>query len=347
MRLLAGRSFWLRLRARNGARTMCGLLVKCAALTVMIHGFRLLGRLAGPRWSALALGLPSTTAVVLFVCGCERGSEAATAMAESSLLGLVAAVALPLGYVRAVRLDWRLPAALAAAVGGYLVVASTLGCLPAVGALPRVGLALLAIVSAASWARRVPVLDGELAGATLSPLRAMAVRTVIPATFSLVLWIVQRVAGPAWAGLVSTFPSMSLVVLAVTHLEAGPTEACRIAKVLPAGNSSTLAFLATFHLVSTKIGLTGGMIAGYAAAVASLILIERNDRILGFIRRRADHAREFWGSQIALWQLIIEAQCPRTFVASDAHCPPAPRYLVHKRSRHRGRFAPRVETLAW
>ena len=97
MRLLAGWPTWLRLRARNGARTMCGLLGKCAALTVMIHGFRVLGRLAGPRWSALALGLPSTTAVVLFICGCERGSAAATVMAESSLLGLVAAVALPHG----------------------------------------------------------------------------------------------------------------------------------------------------------------------------------------------------------------------------------------------------------
>jgi hypothetical protein len=155
------------------------------------------------------------------------------------------------------------------------------------------------------------------------------------------------VAGPAWAGLVSTFPSMSLVVLAVTHLEAGPAEACRIAKVLPAGNSSTLAFLATFHLASTKIGLAGGMFAGYAAAVTSLILIERHDRILGFLRQSTDHVREIWGSQIARWRLVIEAKCPRTVFASDAHFPPAPRYLVHKRSRHRGRFAPRVETLAW
>ncbi len=347
MRFLAGWPIWLRLRARNGARTMCGLLVKCAALTVMIHGFRVLGRLAGPRWSALALGLPSTTAVVLFICGCERGSAAATAMAESSLLGLVAAVALPMAYAKAVSHDRRLPAALAAAVGGYLVVASTLGCLPAVGALARVGLAIVTIVSAASWARRLPIPGGDRTGASLSLVHSMFVRSAIPATFSLVLWFVQRVAGPSWAGLVSTFPSMSLVVLTVTHLEAGPAEASRIARVLPVGNSSTLAFLAMFHLANTRIGLTGGMIAGYAAAVTVLMIVERTNRILGFIRRRADHVRQIWGNQIVPLHRVIQARCRRTVVASNAHSFRAPRYLVPKRSRHRGRFAPRVEALAW
>ncbi len=77
---------------------MCGLLVKCAVLILMIHGFRALGRRVGPRYSGLMLGLPSTTAVMLLLCGCERGDAAATRMAEANLLGLVAAVALPLAY---------------------------------------------------------------------------------------------------------------------------------------------------------------------------------------------------------------------------------------------------------
>ena len=76
-----------------------------------------------------------------------------------------------------------------------------------------------------------------------------------------------------------------------------------------------------------------------SAAVAAVILIERYGRILGFIRRTADHAREIWGIQIARGQRLIDAKFPRTFVASDALCPPAPRYLVHKRSRHRAQLA--------
>src|SRR5271155_4149115 len=175
---------------------MCGLLAKCAALIVMIHGFRLLGRLAGPRWSALALGLPSTTALVLVICGCERGSAAATEMAESSLLGLAAAVALPLAYAQVVRLGWRLPVALVAAVTGYLVVAATLGCLTADGVLPRLGIALFAILSGSYWAARMPIPQGSRTVAPLSRFQMMAARTAIPATYVLVLGIAERVAGP-------------------------------------------------------------------------------------------------------------------------------------------------------
>jgi len=313
----------------------------------MIHGFRILGRLAGPRWSALALGLPSTTAIVLVICGCERGSAAATEMAESSLLGLAAAVALPLAYARTVRLGWRLPVALAAAVTGYLVVASTLGCLPAVGVLPRLGIALFAILSGSYWAGRLPIAEGSRAVASLSTFQAMAARTAIPATYVLVLGIAERVAGPSWAGLMSTFPSMSLVVLAVTHLEAGPAEASRIAKVLPAGNTSTLAFLAAFRLASTDTGLAGGTIFGYVAALAALLIIEGNDRILGFIRLNTDKARQIGRIRVISLKTAIQAGLRLAVFASELHPQGAPRYHIRGRPRHRGRFAPHVETLAW
>ena len=133
----------------------------------------------------------------------------------------------------------------------------------------------------------------------------------------------------------------------MTHLEAGPAEANRIAKVLPAGNSSTLAFLAAFLLASTKIGLAGGTLAGYAAAVAALLVIERSDRILGFIRMRATHVKEIWQVQIVARSLAMRTQYHLAVFASAAHPPRAPRYLVDRRPRHRGRFAPRGETLAW
>jgi hypothetical protein len=326
---------------------MCGLLLKCVVLIVMIHGFRVLGRLAGPRWSALVLGLPSTTAIVLVICGCQRGGAAATEMAESSLLGLVAAVAMPLAYARTVRQGWRLPAALAAAVIGYLVVASTLGYLPAVGVLPRLGIALFAILSGSYWAGRLPIPEASRVVASYSTFEVMAARTAIPATYVLVLGIAERVAGPSWAGLMSTFPSMSLVVLAVTHLEAGPAEASRIAKELPAGNTSTLAFLAAFRLASPGIGFAGATIFGYLAALAALLIIEGQDRILGFIRLNTDTATQFGRTRVISLRTAIQAGLRQAAFAAELHSHGAPRYHFRRRPRHRGQFAPRVETVAW
>jgi hypothetical protein len=263
---------------------MCGLVLKCVGLIVMIHVFRILGRLAGPRWSALALGLPSTTAIVLFFCGCERGTAAATEMAGSSLLGLAAAVALPLAYAHSARLGWRLPGALAAAVTGYLIVAATLAALPSPGAFPRIGIAFLSIILAARFAPRLALPAEQRPRGALSIAEAIAVRTAIPAIYVIAFATVERLGGPGLAGLVSTFPSMSLVVLVVTHLEAGPAEASRIARLLPLGNCSTLAFLATFYLMSTSIGLAGATLAGYAAALAALVVIERQAWFVSTIR---------------------------------------------------------------
>ena len=260
----------------NGAKTMNGLLLKCAALVVMIHGFRVIGRFAGPRWSGLALGLPSTTAIVLILCGWEQGSAAAVAMADSSLLGLTAAVALPLAYVYAVRLGWSFSATFGASIGGYLVVAIVLGCLPALGTGPRVAIATLAIVSATHRVRRLHVPGWTGRRASISTAQTMVLRTSIPVIYGLAVSLLQRMGGPAWAGLLSTFPSISLVVLAVTHLEAGPVESSRIAKVLPAGNTSTLAFLAAFRFISPTFGVGGGSIGGYAAALLALADHGRN-----------------------------------------------------------------------
>ena len=152
---------WEKLRAgssgaarRLEATNMCGLIVKCAVLTVLIQIFRALGRSAGPRFSGLALGLPSTTAVVLIFCGYEHGDSAATKMAESSLLGLVAAVSLPLAFTKAVQLGWPLWRAIGASVGGYVLLAATLGCLPEVGALPKAMIAGAALLGAARWVVR-------------------------------------------------------------------------------------------------------------------------------------------------------------------------------------------------
>jgi len=317
----------------------------------MIHGFRVLGRLAGPRWSGLALGLPSTTAIVLIFCGCEQGSGAATKMAESSLLGLVAALALPLAYAHAVRRGWRLPAVLAAAVAAYAGVASCLGHLPPIGAVERLGIASAALLAAAYWARRTPVpaLAQSRDSAPLSTGRTMVLRTAIPTLYVLFLAGVEHMAGAGWAGLMSTFPSMSLVVLLVTYLEAGPAQSSRIALVLPVGNTSTAAFLAAFRLACPQIGLSWGTVVGYASALFALLVIQG-------IARRPDLVQPgAWAGNLRRpksripWRIATDAG-PRTALLrmhTDARARGASNDHIRRRMHHRGGFSPLVETLAW
>jgi hypothetical protein len=331
---------------------MCGLIVKWAVLVLMIHIFRALGRLAGPRYSGLALGLPSTTAVVLIFCGCEQGSLAATQMAESGLLGLVAAVSLPLAFIGSVRLRWPLWGAIAASVGGYMAVAAGLGCLPATGVLPKVCLGAAALLAAAMWVRgRQVFTQGDDRSTTpLSRFRTMFLRTATPALYIMLLAIAERLAGPSWAGLVSTFPSLSLLVLVVTHLESGPAEARRIAQVLPSGNTSTLAFLTVFRLVCAEAGVAWGAFAGYAAALGALLAIQGASSSFGLVipsglgvRPIRSLGRIVWtnAAEKLPWLRGMHWRRPGAFVRG------ASRNHVRRRPAHRCGFAPLVETLVW
>ena len=177
-------------------------------------------------------------------------------MADASLLGLIAAVSLPLAYAQAVRRGWGLPAALAGAIAAYVAIASAAGLPPSRRIRPaRLGVSFGSILVASYLASRIggpadagPQRRRRDAGSAL-------VRTVIPVVYVAIVGIVTSSAGPRWAGLVSTFPSMSAVVVAVTHLEAGAVEASRIARALPPANLSTAAFLAAFRFGCPVLGL--------------------------------------------------------------------------------------------
>jgi hypothetical protein len=331
---------------------MCGLFVKCGLLVVMIHLFRALGQLAGPRFSGLALGLPSTTAVVLIFCGCEQGSVAATQMAESGLLGLVAALSLPLAFIGSVRLGWRLWGAIATSVGGYLVLAAGLGCLPATGMLPKVSLAAAALLGAAMWVRgRECSMEGKVRPRVpLSRVRTMLFRTATPVIYLIMLGIAQELAGPSWAGLVSTFPSLSLVVLIVTYLESGPAEASRIAQVLPSGNASTLAFLAVFRVVCPEAGVAWATLAGYGAALSVLISIHWVLNVPSLVSSPRVPLQPIRMIGRIVWRSAAESlPWPRGmhWGPPGAHVRGAPCDRARRRRAHRYGFAPLVETLAW
>ncbi len=227
------------------------------------------------------LGLPSSTAILLVLCGRERGSAGAIEMADASLLGLIAAVSLPIAYAHAVRRGWGLAAALGAAVAAYIGVAYALGF-----ARPRRFAAPDGRLVRVDRDRVVPGVADRGAGRGRRGGRSRRIAgspccgTLIPVAYVAIVGIVSGLAGPRWAGLVSTFPSMSTVVLAVTHLEAGAVEASRIARALPPANLSTAAFLTAFRFGCPVLGVGWATLCGYAAALINLAAVELIPRLI-------------------------------------------------------------------
>jgi hypothetical protein len=177
----------------------------------------------------------------------------------------------------------------------------------------------------------------------------MAIRATFPVFCMIFLVIAEHVAGPSWAGLGSTFPSMSLAVLFVTCAEVGPYESSRIARDLPLGNLSTLAFLAAFRFSCPAIGVGGAMLMGYAAALGALLVIARTAIRPQIVLRRAVGTIPTPPRAAVAWRIIASAGPGRSRARtrSDFHAHAATRFLLRRRSAQRICFLPRVETLAW
>jgi hypothetical protein len=196
--------------------------------------------------------------------------EPASAMAEASLLGMAAAVSVPLVYAGMLSRGRRLPWPLVAAVASYLCVAGSLSVLHGNGLWVNLGIAAFTVLAGSLIAEKTRI-AAELCG-SLAPSRkrCLILRTAVPVAYLLAVTALRELAGARWAGLLSTFPGMSLALLVVTHLEAGPAEAVRMAKVLPPANLGTIAFIVAFRYGCPELGLVWGIMTGYALAVAVL-----------------------------------------------------------------------------
>lgn len=312
------------------------LVVKCFTLIVVIHLLRLFARRAGPRVSGMLLGLPSSSAILLVLCAREQGAPSAVEMADASLLGLAGAVVIPMAYAGAVRRGWRLPSAMAASVAAYLLVAATIGLIHPDEPAHRLAIGFGSIFAATLLATRIGDPVDEATRPSPSRTCAAILRTSIPIAYVTVVGLVSGLASPWWAGLVSAFPSMTTVVLAVTHLEEGPETASRIARAVPPANLSTAAFLAAFRIVAPSMGLAGGVACGYLASFLNLAAVEAIRRSIR-LRERGFGIVPDADPGLSDWTGLDASRIVRLRTAD--------RHPARLRSPHRRHFAPRLEIL--
>jgi hypothetical protein len=326
---------------------MFGLLLQMAIAVATTHGVRALGLRVGPRRGGLLMGLPSTTALVLVGFGLREGVSEATIASEACLASLLAAAAVPLAYAKAASAGWRWPAASAAALGGYTATAGALWWLPATGAGGCAAVAMIGLALACHLAGRVPVGAAQVAGVD-RPARpagggaSFTCRTAVPVVYFSAIQTLRWIAGAAVSGRFITFPGASLTVLATTHMESGPANACRVASGMPFGGLAMLAFLSTFRFGCPRLGLAGATLLGYAAAVVVLAAIGQSNRWEGAGARLAAIRRPLllrrWSRQAVRERLLARRGVRTRFHRSAS--PRGWRSLANRRG-----FAPRLELL--
>ena len=135
--------------------------------------------------------------------------------------------------------------------------------------------AILALAAATLLANRIiePHAVPRALRSALAANQVVMLRTAIPVLCLAIVLILGERAGPEVAGYLGTFPAVTLTALLLTHLEAGPVPAVRMARALPPGNWAMVAFLTAFTQTATTLGLLGATALGYVAAVVTLGLV--------------------------------------------------------------------------
>ncbi|MEK6843040.1 MAG: DUF3147 family protein [Candidatus Micrarchaeota archaeon] len=105
------------------------------------------------------------------------------------------------------------------------------------------------------------------------PKREMILRCVLAGSLIAVSVLAGKFLGPLWGGLFATFPaqfSSSVLLLTRTH---GREAAASVAKNIPYGSFSLIAFLVAFNFLVPHIGLLNGTVISYGVAAIAAVLI--------------------------------------------------------------------------
>jgi hypothetical protein len=247
---------------------LLSLLLKLAVTPALIAAATLAGRHWGDRLSGWLVGLPLTSAPVLFFLAIDQGSGFATTAALDVLLGTISQAAFALAYAwAAVRSGW----AVAAAAGCAAFALATIGfqrvSLPALPAFALVTATL--ILATVLMPRSRPAVDRAAPSRWDLPLRMVVATGLV-----LLLTGIAPAIGAHLTGLLSPFPVYAGVLAMFAHRQGGGDAANNVLKGLLLGLFSFGAFFLVIALVLSRfgIGLTFLLAVVTALAIQGLTL---------------------------------------------------------------------------
>jgi hypothetical protein len=241
------------------------LLVKVVLTPILIGAATLAARRWGPMVGGVLIALPLTSGPVLFFMAIDQGPSFAAEAAVGSLVGLAAIAAFCVAYAR----TDRRAGPMASVAAGAVAFAAAGFVLHAALGLP-LWLVVLGVVGAIAGATLVVPRSGRRHGPLPHPTWDLPMRMVVATALVVSVTGLAPVLGPAWSGIVATFPVYLAVMAAFTQRHAGPDGADDVLRGMLAGLYGTVAF---YVVVTLGLGATG-IGATFAGAVLVAVAIE-------------------------------------------------------------------------
>lgn len=247
------------------------ILVKLLVTVVIVSGLALIAEYGSPRLAGLLSGFPTGSSITLTFIALELGPEFASKSALHNIAGMPAMLTFLLVYWLASS-RWPkaalflAPLSAALAFFGVAALLHGLNLPPAPAIALSAGLVLLfqrlfLRIPEAAIERRIHLGWGPL-----------AFRALVAAAAVLGITGAASAVGPAWAGLLTSFPVTVFPLLIILTYTYGPGPAQSVVKHIPRGLWALMAYTLTIWLAAPAWGVLWSTLAGLAAAVLLLSL---------------------------------------------------------------------------
>ena len=249
------------------------LLLKVVLTPALTATATLVGRRWGETMSGWLVGLPLTSAPVVFFLALDHGTTFATTASLAVLLGTISQAAFAIAYARvAVRNGW-FPAAVA---GSFTFALATIAFQQVrLSAWPAYGAVIASLVIGILFMRRR---EGPASAGALAPDWDLPVRMVLATGLVLVLTGIAPRIGAHLSGLLTPFPIYAGVLAIFAHRQGGGAAANKVLRGLLLGLFAFASFFLVLALGLDRLGI------GLSFALATLLALSVQGATLVTVR---------------------------------------------------------------
>ena len=242
------------------------LALKLLLVPALVGSVTLAARRWGVRVGGFLTALPLVAGPTLCFYALEQGLPFAADAARAAMLGIAGIAAFSLAYAwSAVRSGW--PVSLVAGIGGFLVLGAGVYWidLGGVGELLIANAALLV-------AHRLLPRQGTVTATLPPPVWDVPLRMIAAATVVLILTAVARAVGSTISGVLSAFPTVTLVLAAFIHVQRGHAAVAAFLRGVLRGLHGFALFCIVFSAALGPLGWT--LVQGLAVALLAQLALQ-------------------------------------------------------------------------
>lgn len=245
------------------------ILTKLIVTVVIVSGLALIAEHGSPRLAGLLSGFPTGSSITLTFIALELGPAFAAESALHNIAGMPAMLCF-LGVYWLASAHWPKAALILAPLSATLAFFAAALFLHTLNLPPLAAIVLSAglVLVCQRLFQRIP--EAAIKHRVRLSWGALAFRALVAAGAVLAITGAAQAVGPAWAGLLSSFPVTVFPLLIILTYTYGPGPGQGVVKHIPRGLWALMAYTLTIWLAAPAWGVLWSTLAGLAAALLLL-----------------------------------------------------------------------------